>query len=213
MKYNRILLKLSGEAIGGPDGQGLDEDILEKFAAGESIEYRDFTVEQGITYTYKVGTISIASDVFTVVLSKNQNSLTVKADYEDIFLSEADSNNTVRQLKVRFNGNVDKIHETIMENKIDTIGGRYPFFSRNQQVRYRDFTISGVISFQGDEQKLFSNLYSVPEQPIRERTYTPGDQNNELIQELIANGYTSSYSDYTTDNYLRERRFREEVLA
>ena len=32
MKYNRILLKLSGEAIGGPDGQGLDEDILEKFA-------------------------------------------------------------------------------------------------------------------------------------------------------------------------------------
>ena len=33
MKYNRILLKLSGEAIGGPDGQGLDEDVLEKFAA------------------------------------------------------------------------------------------------------------------------------------------------------------------------------------
>ena len=28
MKYNRILLKLSGEAIGGPDGQGLDEPIL-----------------------------------------------------------------------------------------------------------------------------------------------------------------------------------------
>lgn len=33
MKYNRILLKLSGEAIGGPDGQGLDEDVLEKFAS------------------------------------------------------------------------------------------------------------------------------------------------------------------------------------
>ena len=33
MKYNRILLKLSGEAIGGQDGQGLDEDMLEKFAS------------------------------------------------------------------------------------------------------------------------------------------------------------------------------------
>ncbi|MBO4570930.1 MAG: UMP kinase [Bacteroidales bacterium] len=33
MKYNRIILKLSGEAIGGPDGQGLDEDVLEKFAS------------------------------------------------------------------------------------------------------------------------------------------------------------------------------------
>ena len=32
MKYNRILLKLSGEAIGGPDGQGLDEPILTTYA-------------------------------------------------------------------------------------------------------------------------------------------------------------------------------------
>ena len=28
MKYNRILLKLSGEAIGGPDGVGLDENVM-----------------------------------------------------------------------------------------------------------------------------------------------------------------------------------------
>ena len=33
MKYSRILLKLSGEAIGGPDGQGLDEPILTSYAA------------------------------------------------------------------------------------------------------------------------------------------------------------------------------------
>lgn len=33
MKYNRILLKLSGEAIGGPDGQGLDEPILTSYAS------------------------------------------------------------------------------------------------------------------------------------------------------------------------------------
>ena len=33
MKYNRILLKLSGEAIGGPDGQGLDEPILSSYAS------------------------------------------------------------------------------------------------------------------------------------------------------------------------------------
>ena len=33
MKYGRILLKLSGEAIGGPDGQGLDEDIIARYAS------------------------------------------------------------------------------------------------------------------------------------------------------------------------------------
>ena len=32
MKYNRILLKLSGEAIGGPDGVGLDSDVMANFA-------------------------------------------------------------------------------------------------------------------------------------------------------------------------------------
>lgn len=33
MKYNRILLKLSGEAIGGPDGVGLDENVMASYAA------------------------------------------------------------------------------------------------------------------------------------------------------------------------------------
>ena len=33
MKYKRILLKLSGEAMGGADGVGLDEKVMERFAA------------------------------------------------------------------------------------------------------------------------------------------------------------------------------------
>ncbi|MDD2292912.1 MAG: UMP kinase [Bacteroidales bacterium] len=32
MKYKRILLKLSGEAIGGADGVGLDEDVMKRYA-------------------------------------------------------------------------------------------------------------------------------------------------------------------------------------
>lgn len=32
MKYKRILLKLSGETLGGADGRGLDENTIEKFA-------------------------------------------------------------------------------------------------------------------------------------------------------------------------------------
>lgn len=33
MKYKRILLKLSGEAMGGADGVGLDEKVMDRFAA------------------------------------------------------------------------------------------------------------------------------------------------------------------------------------
>ncbi len=32
MKYKRVLLKLSGESLGGPDGQGLDSGVLNTFA-------------------------------------------------------------------------------------------------------------------------------------------------------------------------------------
>ncbi len=32
-KYPRILLKLSGESLGGPDGQGIDAAVLEQYAA------------------------------------------------------------------------------------------------------------------------------------------------------------------------------------
>lgn len=32
MKYKRILLKLSGEAMGGADGQGLDSDVIKSYA-------------------------------------------------------------------------------------------------------------------------------------------------------------------------------------
>ena len=32
MEYNRVLLKLSGEAMGGADGQGLDSDVIKSYA-------------------------------------------------------------------------------------------------------------------------------------------------------------------------------------
>ena len=32
MKYNRVLLKLSGEAMGGADGQGLDSEVIKSYA-------------------------------------------------------------------------------------------------------------------------------------------------------------------------------------
>ena len=32
MKYNKILLKLSGESVGGPDGNGLDKQVLTSYA-------------------------------------------------------------------------------------------------------------------------------------------------------------------------------------
>lgn len=173
---------------------------VDDYVDGEKI-FTDLTIEQGRKYHYCI----IDGDVQTPIDEAN-----ITSDFEDILLYDG-----ARQLKVRYNGAVNQIHETLQETKVDTLGDKYPYFFRNGEKRYRDFTISGVISFQGDEQNLFSDLYSVPQQPTRERTQTTAaqDPNNQLLNELIEQGYTSSYSDYTLGNYYRERKFREEVYA
>lgn len=149
--------------------------------------FRDFTTEQGETYKYSI----FGNNTFTNTTEP------IKIDYEDIFLFDGE-----RQLKVRFNPSMSGIHETIMETKTDTIGSKYPFFFRNGDVCYRDFTLGGLVSFHMDEQRLFS-IYGVEDQPTRGRTYTP-----------MPEGVTdfSLPTDLTGKNFTHERKFREEVL-
>lgn len=120
---------------------------------------KDLIVEQGVTYSYALCYVSGTSVYKTAEVE-------IYIDYEDIFLSDTSG----RQLKVRLNPTISAIHETLLEQKVDTIGGRYPFFTRNGSVRYRDFQIGGLITLQVDEQRLFSPLYGLPDQPKRERT-------------------------------------------
>ena len=50
MKYNRILLKLSGEAIGGQDGVGLDENVMAVYAGQIAA-----VVKQGVQVAIVIG--------------------------------------------------------------------------------------------------------------------------------------------------------------
>jgi hypothetical protein len=74
------------------------------------------------------------------------------ADFEDMFLWDGE-----RQLKIRFNPKVSSFKTTLLESKIDTIGSRYPFIFRNGSVAYKEFPISGLISYLADENSLFLN--------------------------------------------------------
>jgi hypothetical protein len=71
-------------------------------------------------------------------------------DFEDMFLSDGK-----RQLRVQFNPKVSSFKTTLLESKIDTIGGKYPFFFRNGNVRYKEFPISGLISTLMDTEEEF----------------------------------------------------------
>ena len=71
---------------------------------------------------------------------------TVMADFEDMYLYDGE-----RQLKVRFNPNVSSFKNDLLESKVDTIGSRYPFIFRNGNVKYKEFPITGLISYLMDD--------------------------------------------------------------
>jgi hypothetical protein len=60
-----------------------------------------------------------------------------------------------RQLKIKYNPKIGAIKETLLESKTNTMGGKYPFFFRNGNVAYKEFSISGLISYHSDEEELF----------------------------------------------------------
>ena len=137
--------------------------MVKSFNAQEDKKWIDYTVEQGVTYKYAMHRMNgygfcskkIVSDPITV-------------DFEDTFLYDGE-----KQLRIRFNPKVTSMKNTILESKIDTIGGKHPFIFRNGDVNYKEFPIGGLISYLSDNDELFmtnSELGFNEERAHRERT-------------------------------------------
>ena len=111
--------------------------------------FQDFTIEQGITYLYyfKYNQNGYYSQICG---DENGNPIEVIADFEDMFLYDGQ-----KQIKLRFNPKVSSFKINHLEQKIDVIGNRYPIFFRNSIVEYKEFPISGLISYHLDDNELF----------------------------------------------------------
>lgn len=114
-----------------------------EIASGEI--FKDFTIHQGKTYIY--GMAQYSDDG---IYSNKKLSREVYADFEDLFLYDGE-----KQLKIKFNPQVSSFKADLLEQKIDTIGSKYPFIFRNGNVNYKEISISGLISYLSDEEGLF----------------------------------------------------------
>jgi hypothetical protein len=111
----------------------------------------DYSVEQGVSYKYGLYRVTPSNNLTArkgAIHYKNSfnesNQLSVDkltVDFEDAFLFDGE-----RQLRIRYNPKVGSFKSTILESKIDTLGGKYPFIFRNGNVNYKEFSISGLIS-------------------------------------------------------------------
>jgi hypothetical protein len=115
------------------------------------------------------------------------------SDFEDAFLYDGE-----RQLKIRYNPKLGNIKTNLSESKVDTIGYKYPFFFRNSEINYKEFTISGLLSFLGDEKFFFisKDELNLSNEPHRHGTYADENINTDPVSENIA----------------RERLFKRKVL-
>ena len=134
-------------------------DTVSVFNLGQEEKIiNDFNIIQGQTYQY-------------AILPESQNviantKLLITADYEDMFLFDGE-----RQLRICYNPKVSSFKTTLLETKTNTIGGKFPFIFRNGQVGYKEFQISGLISYLSDENGYFAPELSVVEKAIyREST-------------------------------------------
>ena len=142
--------------------------------------FRDYTIEQGATYLYSIQQFNDSNIYSNRILSDE-----ITAQFEDAYLYDGE-----RQLKIRFNPKVSSFKTVVLESKKNTIGSKYPFIFRNGAVEYKEFPISGLISYMMDNDEFFLSR--------KEKLGVPRSYE-----------FTT---DITDENVMVERRFKLEVL-
>lgn len=148
---------------------------------------KDFTVEQGKRYKYSIQQYN-DNGLYSSRIVSNE----VFSDFEDAFLYDGE-----RQLKIRYNPKLGNIKTNLSESKIDTLGSKYPFFFRNSKINYKEFTISGLLSYLGDDKFFFINE---EELFLPKKNYRQTTKSYDVIEDSVG------------ENIARERLFKTKVL-
>lgn len=144
----------------------------------DSIVIYDYTAVSGIRYHYGIQSIDKNGNrsPLNIIKQKNDNlDLDIVREYQFSYLLGENE----QQLKLKFDNNVSSFKITVGDAKVDTIGGRYPFITRNGNMYYKTFQISGIISYNMDESFLFfkpkeikNNLYDYTyERTFRDKVF------------------------------------------
>lgn len=161
--------------------------------------FKDFTVEQGKWYQYSLQQFNCRNLYSNRMFATQEDgSEIVRVDFEHAFLTDGK-----RQLKIKYNPRVSSLKENILESKVDTLGGQYPFIFKNGNVDYKEFAISGLISLLSDENGYFMESSFA----AQTRPGTPANQSAAYCEP------TENPTFQTMDNYYNERNFKMEVLA
>lgn len=179
----------------------------------------DNTVGSLIRYKY-----SAQFEYDTGIVSPIIYSEYVYPTFYDMLLSDKDV-----QLAIRYNGQISSLKPIGNRVKIDPLGSKYPRFAENAKLNYKQFAISGLISAEGDFNRLFlSELDDKYETEmryyderiggtymIRNDTMSDGVQetgSSYHAQDRLSALQNTTHDTYPHENWYWERTFREEVI-
>lgn len=167
--------------------------------------WKDMTIKQGIKYKYAVQQFNSYG-----LRSNKIESNIIKADFEHAFLYDGE-----RQLKIKYNPKITSFKNTLLESKVDTIGSKHPFIFRNGNVKYKEFPISGLISYLSDENDLFYPSSSVFNDDKLYRLETVNQKFvriNDMITEIVYLKNKDSYYYKTQTGYIKWVDYVKNIL-
>lgn len=152
-------------------------DIISNFSLDTTIskiepyQIKDYTIAAGVGYKYGLQRYN-ANNIF----QKKVVSDVVIPYFEDAFLYDGK-----RQLRIRFNPKISSFKPVVQESKKVTLGRKYPYILRNGVVNYKEFSISGLISYLMDNDEMF-----MPEKELLSLTSDEFAETTDIIDENIA---------------------------
>ena len=171
-----------------------------------SWSFKDFLIEQGETYEYAIQQYN-SHNIYSVKIVSDY----ITADFEDIFLYDGE-----KQLKIKFNPKVSSFKINRQEQKMETIGSQFPFFSRNGKIAYHEFPISGLCSYWMDEEELFitdEELGLASEDDKRAMSMGDYPEPQERpVPPYPSSGRHSRTTQLANYNFAAERRFKNTLL-
>ena len=194
------------------------EEVYTKlYHPGDKITFDDRTIESGVWYKYNFQVIDKSGARSRFIDESIYKPSPLMIVFNDVFLTAGD-----KQLKITLNNETGSLSYNLQESKTDTIGSQFPWIRRNGAIKYRTFSLGGLISYLGNnEMILFSNSENsdtnieyqnnLAEKNINGLFYSKDDLFPQEISEL----YQSYNLDNGITNYndiMLEKVFRDKVI-
>ena len=158
----------------------IDEPIVEQ----KPVTFDDFTIESGNLYKYAITYTDGGGTSYSIIEGP------IISIFDHAFITGEGT-----QLCVKFNPNISNFKINVSDNSVNTIGGQYPFITRNGNMRYRSFSLSGTIAYEMDSEHQFATRSSIYGEWIN------------VYGSYFVNRYINQQNDRIT-----QREFRERVM-